>query len=126
MAESQFPDALFVYMNAHTMTGIRGGTTRPGFLEMWMVTVDGRIFARSWNKSARSWFTAIQETGVGAIQFGDQEIAITGKKLATDDPVHPRIDQAYLDKYSQPHNLEYAEGIAQPEYWHYTMEFFPA
>lgn len=120
-----FPADLYTYMKEHTLMEVKGGTTRPTFLKIWMVEVDGRVFARSWNKSERSWFTEFQRTGVGEIKYGDTILKVKGKKLAAEDPVNPRISEAYLKKYDQPQNVPYAEGISQPEYFDYTMEFFP-
>ncbi|MEM7037514.1 MAG: DUF2255 family protein, partial [Bacteroidota bacterium] len=85
-----------------------------------------RVFARSWNKSARSWFTAFQETGKGQIQYGEAVLDVIGVQLPASDPLQTRIDQAYLDKYTQPLNVPYAEGISKPEYHAFTMEFRPS
>ncbi|SDL30933.1 hypothetical protein SAMN04488034_103146 [Salinimicrobium catena] len=121
----KFPADLYTYMKEHTLMEVKGGTTRPTFLKIWMVEVDGRVFARSWNKSERSWFTEFLRTGVGEIKYGDTIMKVKGKKIAAEDPVNPRISEAYLKKYNQPQNLPYAEGISKPEYFDYTMEFFP-
>lgn len=118
-----FPKDLYQYLRANTLTGIRGGPDREKFLDIWMVEVDGRIFARSWGKSARSWFTAIRDTGSGQIKYGDQVIEITGQVVPADSPLTEKINQAYLEKYTQPENVPYAKGISQPEYAEYTMEF---
>lgn len=120
-----FPSDFYTYLSTHTLTGIKGGPDRKTFLEIWMVEVDQRVFARSWNKSERSWFTAIRDTGVGEIQYGDQTVPITGKVVPHTPELTGRINAAYLSKYDQPANVKYAEGITQPEYATYTMEFFP-
>ena len=44
--------------------------------------------------------------------------------IKSDNDVNSLIDQAYLEKYIQKENINYAEGITQPEYSDYTMEFF--
>lgn len=119
-----FPKDLYEYMTNHTLIEIKGGTTRPTFLPIWMVEVDKRIFARSWNKSEKSWFTEFQRTGVGEIKYADRILKVKGKKLSPEDPLNQKISEAYLRKYDQPGNLKYSEGISQPEYFDYTMEFF--
>ncbi|KAA3440893.1 DUF2255 family protein [Rufibacter hautae] len=88
-----------------------------------MVEVGGKVFARSWSKSNRSWFTAFTEQGVGQLKFGDRTIPVTAKPL-TDAQMNLSIDEAYRKKYTQAHNLVYVDGITQPEYHAYTMEFF--
>ncbi|AVR44380.1 DUF2255 domain-containing protein [Christiangramia fulva] len=119
-----FPKDFYSYLANNTLVEIKGGLTRPSFLKIWMVEVDKRIFARSWNKSERSWFTEFQKTGIGEIKFGDKVIRVKGKKINASNPINQKISEAYLKKYDQPGNLKYAEGISQPEYFEYTMEFF--
>jgi hypothetical protein len=119
-----FPSDFYQHLSDNSLTEIKGGTTRETFLEIWVVAVGGRVFARSWNKSPRSWFTAFISEGVGEIKFGEQVFKVTGKQLASDDPIHRAIDDRYLEIYDQPHNLMYSQGIAKPEYYGYTMEFF--
>lgn len=110
------------YLSKHTLIGIKAGKARTTFLEIWMVEVDGRVFARSWSKNERSWFTSLLIEGIGEVKFGDQIISITGRKVDPDDPIQKQIDDAYLKKYDQPHNVEYAIGIAQPSHYDHTME----
>lgn len=119
-----FPANFYHYLQTHTLIGIKGGQERPTFLNIWMVEVDGRVFARSWSKSARSWFTAFQETEKGEIKYGDRVLRVQGRQLEDDPEMTERINQAYLKRYTQPENLPYAQGITKPEYAAYTMEFF--
>lgn len=119
-----FPEDFYTYLSNHTLVGIKGGTTRETFLPIWMVTVDGRVFARSWNKSRKSWFTEFLNSGLGEIKYGDRVLKVSGKQVSADDPINPKISEAYLLKYDQPANLKYSQGISQPEYFDHTMEFF--
>ena len=120
-----FPNALFDYLDRHTLIEVKGGTSRPDFLKIWMVKVENRLFARSWNKSGRSWFTEFEKLGMGQVKFGEQILLVKGRKVDPRDPVQPEINRAYLQKYTQKENLSYAEGITQPEYADFTMEFLP-
>ncbi len=43
-----------------------------------MVEVDNRIFARSWNKSHKSWFTEFLTSGCGQIKYGQNIINVRG------------------------------------------------
>ena len=111
------------YIAKHTLIEIKGGLEREKFTEIWMVEVNGRFFARSWNKSERSWFTEFLKTGVGQIKAGKTIINANGFKVDKNDAVNRDIDIAYLEKYHQPGNVKYAIGISQPEYADFTMEF---
>jgi len=119
-----FPEDFYSHLQVHNYTEIKGGIERNSFLEIWVVTVNERVFARSWNKSARSWFTAFLETGVGQLKYGDKVINVKGKKLEASAPIQEEINKAYIKRYNQKENIFYSEGITRPEYLEYTMEFF--
>lgn len=121
---SLFPTIFLNYLREHTLSGIKAGASRSTFLDIWMVEVNGRVFARSWGKSSRSWFTAFIDEGTGQIRFTDQVIDVRGQ-LVTDFDLNCQIDSAYLTKYVQDENRAYAEAISKPDYHMFTMEFIP-
>ncbi|QED37932.1 DUF2255 family protein [Antarcticibacterium arcticum] len=118
-----FEKDLYDYLNTHTRIEIKGGLDRPTFLPIWMVNVNGRLFSRSWNKSDRSWFTEFLKSGKGQIKYGEKIVNVSGHKIDSEDEINKKIDASYLQKYTQPENIPYAQGITQPEYANYTMEF---
>lgn len=119
-----FPAAFYTYLRKHTLIGVRTGPGRQKFTKIWMVNIGNRVFARSWNKSEKSWFTALLESGRGEILYGKKMINVKGRKLDKTDPLHKQINRAYTDKYTQPGNIKYAAGFSEPGYTDYTMEFF--
>ncbi len=119
-----FPKDFYSHLKNHNYTEIKGGIERDSFLEIWVVKVNNRVFARSWNKSAKSWFTAFLETGIGQLKYGEKVIDVKGKKLDPAELIQEEINQAYLKRYNQKENIFYSEGISKPEYLDYTMEFF--
>ena len=118
-----FPADFYNFLKENTLVEIKGGKERPTFLPIWMVEVDKRIFARSWNRSERSWFTEFKESGVGQIKYGERVMNVAGRKIEENDAINRQISEAYIKKYDQPQTLKYSEGISQPEYFNYTMEF---
>ena len=119
-----FPENFYSYLRSNTLVGIKGGIERESFLEIWMVEVNNRVFARSWNKSPRSWFTEFIKTGKGQVKYGNDILIVEGNKLDAKDDMHKLINQAYLEKYNQKENVKYAKGITQPEYANFTLELF--
>jgi len=119
--ENKFPDDFYEYLDNNTLVEIKGGTTRNKFLEIWMVNVKGRIFARTWEKREKSWFNSLLEEGKGEIKYSRKVIKIGGVKN-NDPEINKLIDVAYLNKYNQPENIEYAKGITKKEYSNYTIE----
>ena len=120
----RFPEDFYTYLQKNTLIEIKGGMEREKYLKIWMVEVDHRVFARSWNKSKKSWFTEFIKTGVGQVKYGNNVIDVRGIKLPRESYIHKLINQKYLEKYNQEENLFYSKGITQPEYKDYTMEFF--
>ena len=119
-----FPKDFYKHLREQNYTEVKGGIERKTFLEIWVVTVNNRVFARSWNKSKRSWFTETQKTGVGQLKYKDQVINVTGKKVDKSSEMHILINKAYRERYTEPENTFYVNGICQSEYTNYTMEFF--
>ncbi|RMA65793.1 DUF2255 family protein [Ulvibacter antarcticus] len=119
-----FPNSFYSHLKVNNYTGIIGGRERETFLEIWVVAVNKRVFARSWDKSERSWFTAFLNSGIGKLQYGDEVIEVEGKKLKKTDSFHQKINEAYVKRYTEKENIYYAQGISQPEYADFTIEFF--
>lgn len=120
-----FPEELYRFLKAHTRVEVRVGADRETFTDIWVVAVDGHIFARSWNRSMNGWFGALVEGKRGTLRFGDRTLAIRGTHLPAASDLMPAIDQAYLKRFTQPENIPYAEGIAQPAFYPYTVEIVP-
>ncbi len=122
--DMNFPSTFYEHLLVHNYTEIKGGKERETFLEIWVVAVGERVFARSWNKSERSWFTEFLKTGVGQLKHSNAIYNVTARKIMPGDAIHQQINAAYLSRYNQKDNIYYAEGISQKEYEDYTLEFF--
>lgn len=110
------------YINANTLVGIKGGTNRATFLEIWMVSVGQRIFARSWGMSNKSWFTEFVGQGAGQLKLGEHIIDVQGRQLKAEE-MNRLVDQAYQEKYIQKENEPYVNEITELKYHDFTMEF---
>ncbi|NAW51565.1 DUF2255 family protein [Elizabethkingia argentiflava] len=121
-----FPEDFYKYLNNNTLILIKAGTDREKFTEICAVVVEGRTFARSWNKNLIGWFGEIKKYKEGEIRYGDKVLKVKVHKLSKDDMMHTYINAAYREKYNQEYNIEYALAISQPEYSKYTIEFILA
>ena len=110
------------YINSHNLTGIKAGKNREKFLNIWMVTVGNRIFARSWGFAERSWYNTFLTDPMGEIQCGDEVFNIKAEIPHDLKELNSFIDQAYLTKYDSGDNSPYAQGIIQKEHAEKTME----
>lgn len=102
---------------------LRQAWTDPVFLDIWMVTIDNRIFARSWGFAEKSWYNSFLQNPVGQIKCGDNIFHIKAFVPADNDLITEKINSTYLSKYNSGHNIEYAKGIVAEEHSNKNMEF---
>lgn len=116
-------DRALDYINTHNLAEIKAGNQRTTFLEIWMVTVNDRIFARSWGLAEKSWYHTFLEDPEGQIRCGEEIFNIQG--LVPDDlkELTSDINAAYLTKYNTGPNLKYSKGIIEQKHVEKTMEF---
>ncbi len=111
------------YIINNNLIGIKAGIDRLVFLDIWMVVVDNRIFARSWGFAERSWYNSFLQNPVGQIKCGDNIFPIKAIVPSDNDLIAEKINTAYLTKYNTGTNIEYAKGIVEERHIEKTMEF---
>ena len=111
------------YIKTNNIIGIKAGLQRPAFLEIWMVVVDDRIFARSWGLAEKSWYNSFLQNSTGQIKCGDKIFFIKATIPEDIKAITEKINIAYLTKYNTGHNIEYANGIVEEKHIDKTMEF---
>jgi hypothetical protein len=111
-------------LDAAKILGVRAGTEHR-FTGVWVVVVNGRVFARSWSDKPTGWYRAFLEEPRGAIQPpGGREIRVRAKKVRG-DRLLDAIDDAYAEKYDTPASLKWVRGFRQQRRRATTMEFVP-
>ena len=110
------------FRNAKIM-GVRAGTEHC-YTGVWVVVVDGRVFARSWNDKPTGWFQAFRKQASGTVQVGDLEIPVRGK-LVRSARLRDAVTASYGEKYPTKGSRKWVEGFAEPERVANTMEFVP-
>jgi len=91
---------------------------------IWVVVVNGRVFARSWTLKAGGWYRTFLEDRLGTIQIGEREVRIRAMPVRG-TRLHEAIEQAYATKYSTPGSLRYVRGFRTPRRRATTLEFLP-
>ena len=119
------PDIIHFVEN-NSLIGLKAGNERPDFLEIWMVVVKGRVFARSWAMSERSWYTTFLKNKEGFIKCGDWVSAINGIVPLDLPELGEEINKAYIKKYDFGANSVYVQEIIEKNRMDKTMEFVPA
>lgn len=116
-------EVAIAYINSNNLIGIKAGFDRPNFLDIWMVVVDNRIFARSWGFAEKSWFIRFLQNPLGHIKCGNDVYLIKAFVPSDNDLITEKINMAYLTKYNSGYNIAYAEGIVRKEHVNRAMEF---
>ena len=93
------------------------------FIDVWMVIVDDRIFARSWRGSKTGWYYKFLKDSNGAIQCGDVYYKIDGLIPSDLDNINQRINDAFTKKYGKGDYPEIAKEMIQPDRMVRTIEF---
>jgi hypothetical protein len=113
-------------MNATHINHVKAGESRTKFTGIWMVVVDGRIFARSYSLSKRSWYTTLLKGETGEIRCAKATVAVRGVHPADLAEITPAIQAAYESKYCvKAYNRKWVDGLCEPERVRRTMEFVP-
>lgn len=103
--------------------GVRAGTEHR-YTGVWVVVVEDRVFARSWNDKPTGWFRAFKEEPNGTIQVGDREIPVRGKPVRS-ARIRDAVTAAFAEKYNTKGSRKWVEGFAEPERVLTTLEFVP-
>ena len=104
--------------------GVRAGTEHR-YTGVWVVVVEGRVFARSWNDKPTGWFRAFRAHPQGSIQFGDQEAAVRASVVRS-SRLREAVSVAYGEKYNTKASQKWVDGFAEPERVVNTIELTPA
>jgi hypothetical protein len=106
------------------IVGVRSGTQHR-LTGVWVVVVNGRVFARSWSDKPTGWFRAFAEEPRGAIQIhGGREIRVRAQKVRG-ERLLDAIDDAYGKKYDTKAAQKWVRGFAQQKRRSTTLEFVP-
>ncbi|SHF73052.1 DUF2255 family protein [Chryseobacterium vrystaatense] len=116
-------DKALHFINTHNITEIKAGGERTTFLEIWMVTVNDRIFARSWGLAERSWYNTFLKNPSGQIRCGEEIFNIKAVIPTDIKDLNFYINTAYLTKYNTGKNIRYSKAIVEEKHAERTMEF---
>ena len=121
--DSKFSKAIVEAAQSAKIMGVRSGTEHK-FTGVWVVLVEGRIFARSWSDKPTGWFRAFRKQPAGTIQIRDREIPVRGK-LVRSARILDAVTAAFGEKYNTKASQKWVDGFAEPERLATTLEFIP-
>jgi hypothetical protein len=98
------------------------GSAWPGRL-IWVLEIDGRVWARSWKGEHAEWYERALVTRRARISTDDGEFdAQVQLRSDQDDEVAAKVDAEFLRKYGDPYAHEMNEPLARVT----TVELVPA
>ena len=118
-----FADDIVEAFRSAKILGLRAGGEHR-YTGVWVVVVDGRVFARSWNNKPTGWFEAFRKQPRGMVQVGDLELPVRGKVVRS-ARLRDAVTVAYGEKYPTKGSRKWVEGFAEPERVANTIEFIP-
>ncbi len=122
--QTAFADDIVEALTRAKILGVRAGTEHR-YTGIWVVVVEGRVFARSWNDKPTGWFRAFRKQPSGTIQAGDLEIPVRAK-LVRSERIREAVTAAFAEKYNTKGSRKWVEGFAEPKRVANTIEFVPA
>jgi hypothetical protein len=121
--DSKFSMAIVELAQGAKIMGVRAGTEHK-YTGVWVVVVEGRVFARSWSDKPTGWFRAFKKQPVGSIQIGEREISVRGKHVRSARILNA-VTAAFAEKYNTKSSQKWVVSFAEPERLATTLEFIP-
>ena len=122
-ADTFAADVVAEFRKARIM-GVRAGDEHR-HTGVWVVVVEEKVFARSWNDKPTGWFQAFRKNAKGSVQVGDLELPVRGR-IVRSARLRDAVTAAYGEKYPTKGSRKWVEGFAEPERVANTIEFIPA
>lgn len=124
MAESDtFAEDVVEQFRKAKIMGVRAGTEHK-FTGVWVVVVDDRVFARSWNDKPAGWFQAFRKEPSGMVQVDELELKVRGRVVRS-ARLRDAVTLAYGEKYPTKGSRKWVEGFADASRVVNTIEFIP-
>jgi hypothetical protein len=117
------PRSVVAAIDESKILGIRAGARSDHrFIGVWVVVVDGRVFARSWTIKPDGWYRSFLDDSLGTLQVGDRQVRVRAVRVRS-ARILDAVERAYAEKYSTPASRKYVRGFRTPRRRETTMEF---
>ena len=121
--KNRFDTSTLSRIRKEKILGIRAGTeSTHRVIGIWVVVVEGRVFARSWSLKPRSWWRTFLENPQGSLFIGEQEFVIRAIQTRS-ERLKDLVSQAYKEKYNTPGSIQYIKEMSRKRSRDTTTEF---
>lgn len=125
MASPRFAPRVISGIDAVRYFGIRAGVRPHRFIAIWAVSVEGRVFVRSWDARPGGWYHTLLADPRGVLQVGSRTVRVRARRVRG-ERLLDAIDAAYAAKYRTPGSIKYVRGFSRPPRRARTIELIPA
>jgi hypothetical protein len=124
-AVRRFSRPVVAAIDASKILGVRvGARSDHRFIGIWVVVVDGRVFARSWTLKPEGWYRTFLEDPLGTIQVGEREIRVRAVPVRS-ERLRTAVERGYATKYPTPGSMKFVRGFRTRRRREATVEFRP-
>lgn len=123
-APKRFAPELVGVLASAKILGVCAGAEHR-YTAVWVVVVEGRVFARSWNDKPTGWLRAFRGTPRGTIRVGTTEVQVRAKGVRSAQ-LRDAVTEAFAAKYNTPGSRKWVVGFAEPARVANTLQFEPA
>lgn len=123
---SRFKPSIVDAIHKAKILGVRAGRrTAHRFTGVWVVVVNGRVFARSWGVTPGGWYSTFRDHPEGTIQVGVRRLRVRARPVRG-PRILDAVEQAYAAKYPTPASKKWVRGFRATRRREATLEFIPA
>ena len=120
-----FPRSVVEAIDQAKILGVRAGARSDHrFIGIWVVVVNGRVFARSWTLKPDGWYRTFLGDPLGTLQVGERQIRARARPVRS-ERIRDAVEEAYARKYPTPGSKKYVRGFRTARRRDATMEFLP-
>ena len=120
-----FSRPLVAAIDQSKILGVRAGArSQHRFIGIWVVVVEGRVFARSYTLQKDGWYRTFLEDPLGVIQIGTRTVRVRAVAVRS-ERIRDAVEEAYAAKYPTPGSRKYVRGFRTKRRRDATMEFVP-
>ena len=125
-ASRSFPPPLAAAFDRAKIVGVRAGRgATHRFTGVWVVVVEGRVYARSWGVTSGGWFDTFRREPAGTVQVGQRRVRVQARRVRS-ERVLDAVEHGYAAKYSTPASSKWVRGFRAARRRAATLEFIPA
>ncbi len=122
---SRLPPPIVRAIDKSKILGVRAGEEHR-IIGVWVVVVDGRVFARSWGVKPKGWYRSFLENPRGVITCPGRKrpVPVRGRPVRG-ERLKRAVTEAYRAKYNTPASLKWVRDLARAKSRNATLEFVP-